>query len=480
MLTLASVEQQIIRFKQQFLQLKQGEIQDLLETPQLLQALKDAEDAMSCNVRHRIWTPLTTLLAFIKQTLKGSRCRDTVKAVQAERLDDGQKPCSSNTSAYCQARQKLPESLLRHLVRDTGERLNTVSQRYWSWRGRTVKLADGSTLTMPDTPQNQAAYPQESNQEQGVGFPIMRLEIVTSLSSGGVLDAQMAPYSGQGTGEATLLRSMMNQCFRSGDIALTDRYYDSFWALVEFRDVGADWLCPTRGSRKIDWLQGTPLKGDYYDRVFEFKKPARPDWMSEKRYEMIPDSARVRLFRLYGKSYLTTLMDSRQYRKNALRKLYQRRWQVEVQLKFIKQIMKMEPLRCKTPDMIRKEIAVFLLAYNLIRLLMLQAGIRYHIMPCYLSFRGALGSFREFASSLEKASGVALANWVEHVLKTIASDIIGKRRGRVEPRVLKRRHSTHFPYLDRPRSTIKQKIFKEQSGHQAEGFKRLSAMFAPT
>ena len=172
-------------------------------------------------------------------------------------------------------------------------------------------------------------------------------------------------------------------------------------------------------------------------------------------------------------------MDSRQYRKNALRKLYWQRWQVEVHLKFIKQIMKMEPLRCKTPEMVGKEIAVFLLAYNLIRLLMLQAGIRYHIMPCFLSFRGALGSFREFAPSLAKATGVALASWVEHILKAVASGKIGNRSGRVEPRLLKRRLSSHFPYLNEPRGTAKQKILERQGIRQPGGFKYLSAIFAP-
>ena len=168
MLTLASIEQQIVRFKQQFLQLEQGEIQDLLDTSQLFQMIKNAEDEMTCNVRHRIWTPFTTLLAFIKQTLKDGSCSDAVKAVQAELLDDGQEACSANTSAYCQARQKLPENLLLDLVRYTGERLDTASQQHWSWRGRAVKLADGTTLTMADTSQNQAVYPQESN--QNIGF----------------------------------------------------------------------------------------------------------------------------------------------------------------------------------------------------------------------------------------------------------------------------------------------------------------------
>ena len=477
MLTLASIEQQIVRFKQQFLQLEQGEIQDLLDTSQLFQMIKNAEDEMTCNVRHRIWTPFTTLLAFIKQTLKDGSCSDAVKAVQAELLDDGQEACSANTSAYCQARQKLPENLLLDLVRYTGERLDTASQQHWSWRGRAVKLADGTTLTMADTSQNQAVYPQESN--QNIGFPILRLEIASSLSSGGILDAQTAPYSGKGTGEATLLRGMMDRCFQPGDIGLADRYYDSFWTVIEFRAVGADLLCPTRGSRKIDWLQGTPLKGDYYDREFELKKPARPDWMTQEAYQSIPDSVRVRMFRIYGKTYITTLVDSCQYRKNALRKLYRQRWQVEVHLKFIKRVMKMEPLRCKTPEMVRKEIAVFLLAYNLIRLLMLQAGIRYHIMPCFLSFRGALGSFREFAPSLAKVTGVALANWVEHILKTVASGKIGNRSGRVEPRVLKRRLSSHFPYLNEPRGAAKQKILERQGIRQQGGFRYLSAIFAP-
>ena len=477
--TLTLVEKQINCFKQQFLQLNQAGIEDLLDTNHLHQMVGAAIEDIPHNMRDRIWTPLVTLFAFIKQALTHGSCSDAVKSVQAERFGDGLTPCSGNTSAYCQARQKLPYSLPSNLVRYTGEQLEKASRLHWCWRGRAVKLADGSTLTMADTPANQAEYPQESNQKEGIGFPILRIEITASLNSGGVLDFGVAPYSGKGTGESALLRKLMRTSFQSGDIGLFDRYYDNYWTIAELLNRGVDLLCPARGGRKIDWKDGVPIKGDYYDREFELKKPARPEWMSCEEYAAFPDKIVLRIFRIYGKNYITTLLDSRQYRKNALRKLYRQRWKIEVDLKFIKQIMKMEPLQCKTPEMVRKEIAIFLLAYNLIRLFMLQAAVRYHVWPCRISFAEALGTLKEYALRLAEASGEILSNWVEYVLKIVVSKRIGNRDGRSEPRMLKRR-CAQFPYLTEPRGVVKQKILDRQNSRKTKANEDLLASFVPT
>ena len=173
------------------------------------------------------------------------------------------------------------------------------------------------------------------------------------------------------------------------------------------------------------------------------------------------------------------MLDSRQYRKNALRKLYRQRWKIEVDLKFIKQIMKMEPLQCKTPEMVRKEIAIFLLAYNLIRLFMLQAAIRHHVWPCRISFTEALGTLKEYALRLAEASGEILSNWVEYVLKIVVSKRIGNRDGRSEPRMLKRR-CAQFPYLTEPRGVAKQKILDRQNSRKTKANEDLLASFVPT
>ncbi len=464
--TYPTPQEQLERFKKQFLQLDAQGIEDLLPTEPLQRLLKDAEEAVPHTLRQRIWTPLVTLLALIKQALKHGSCSDAVKSVQTEQINCGQTRCSGNTSAYCQARQKLPESLPRELIRYTGERLEAASRTHWSWRGHPVKLVDGSTLTLADTCANQETYPQESNQQAGLGFPILRLEIVASLNHGGLLGAEVAPYCGKGTGETALLRRLMATTVQPHDICLMDQYYDNFWTIAQFRERDAELLCPMRSHRKIDWSQGVCLRGDSTDRLFELKKPKRPEWMTPETYEALADHITVRFFRIFGQTYMTTLVDAKHYRKNALRKLYRHRWQIEIDLLFIKKVMQMEPLRCKTPAMARKELTVCLLAYNLIRLLMLQAGIRHHVWPCRISFTEALGSYKEFASSLAQTTGETLLNWINNVLEIVASKTIGEREARIEPRAVKRRPTNPFPYLSAPRAQVKEQLLAKRKGDQ--------------
>ena len=410
------------------------------------------------NLRERIWTPVVTLFAFIKQKLINGGGKDAVTFVQAELSRAGKESCSDSTSAYCQARQKLPESLLWDLLRYTGEQLEAESQMHWRWRGRSVKLADGSTAVMSDTEANQKVYPQESNQKEGLGFPILRIEIIASLNSGGVLDCGVAPYSGKGTGESALFRAMSPHNTKADDIFLMDRYYEDFWTEYSMIKRHADMLCPIRSHRKIDWNDGIQLGKDRHDRLFTLKKPScRPAWMTPEEYAAAPASITVRIFRIYGNNYVTTLLDQRKYRKNALRKLYAQRWNIEVDLRFIKCVMHMEFLQCKTPEMVRKEIAVTLLAYNLIRLLIMQAAIVHHVWPRHISFEKARSTYKERSVELLKETGEALLKIVRDSLKTIAEAIIFKRPGRSEPREIKRRHSRKYPCQKVARSVKNQK-----------------------
>lgn len=449
-------------FKKSFLQLNHKGIVDLLDTARLEQFVQEAEDNLSGPPRNRLWTQTSTLQCFIRQALVTGSCADAVKWMQAGQLKAGEVLCSSSTSAYCQARERMSEELPWSLMRYAGGQLEEASRQYWSWRGRAVKLIDGSTLTMSDTPANQSAYPQEWNQKEGLGFPIMRIVIIASLNSGAVLDAALGPYTGKGTGETALFRQLVAGNFQRGDLCLMDRYYESYWTAVRLMTQGIDLLCPIRGNRKIDWSQGTPLHGDSYDRLLTLDKPARPHWMSVEEYKALPKQITVRVFKLYGRCYLTTLLDDRKYRKSALRRLYQQRWQVEIDLRFIKRVMALEPLRCKTPAMVRKELAVTLLAYNLIRLLMLQAAIKHRIWPRYLSFKGALGAYQAFANMLLGAAIRTLRSLASNVLKIIASSIIGQRSGRLEPRAWKRRHTKRYPYLNKLRKLAIQEILQNR------------------
>ena len=328
-----------------------------------------------------------------------------------------------------------------------------------------MKFADGSTATMSDTPANQEAYPQEQSQKEGLGFPILRLEIIASLNSGSVLDCGVGPYAGKGTGESALLRHMISDNIEAGDIILMDQYYENFWTEQSLINKGVDILCPMRVNRKIEWKNYAKL-GDYYDRLFEIKKPRRPEWMTMQEYNEAPESISMRIFRIYGKTYVTTMVNPRRYHKNALRKLYQQRWHIELDLRFIKRVMNMEPLRCKTPEMVRKEIAVTLIAYNMIRIVMVQAGLIYHVWPRYISFKETLSAFLEFSGDLARATGAELLRLAKEVLKIVASRTIGNRKGRVEPRAIKRRRTTRYPYLKTPRKAKNDEKPENQSSYQ--------------
>lgn len=450
--------------KQQALQVSPISFIELLNTAQLPDVLEYGIEQSTHVFRERIWTPLTTVSAFIWQQLTpDGSCDNAVSAVQAQQILANQEPCSSNTSAYCQARKRLPEEPLWQGLKLTGQGVG--SQGHWSWRGRTVKLVDGSTLTMNDTPENQAAYPQESNQKPGVGFPIMRMGVLGNLNTGALVDCKTAAYKGKETGETALLRQMLsNLC--PDEILLMDRYYESYWTLVSLKMQGVDALTPKRGNRKIDWTQGIHL-GDN-DRLFTWQKPNRPEWMTEDEYQGIPDTLQVRAFRIKKRTYITTLLDSRRYKKNALRKLYQQRWHIELDLRVIKRTMGMEPLHCKTPEMVRKEIAVTLIAYNMVRALIAKAAIAYHLWPRQISFKGAMTRLTNFIWILFEINPEQLSLFAENLLKTISQIVVGQRNGRQEPRALKKRRRKHYPYLHKPRKTIIAEMKEKDSLNQDE------------
>jgi hypothetical protein len=182
-------------------------------------------DSLAPKCRDRIYPPVVALSAFISQVLSPDHsCREAVARVIAERVCEGKAACSQDNSPYCPALQRLPEPLLRQLMKETGACLEAQSKPSWQWKGRSVKLVDGTTVFMPDTPENQALYPQPDGQKPGLGFPIARLVGVISLAMGSLLDYAIAPYQGKQTGELALLRSILS-CFFPGDILLADRYY---------------------------------------------------------------------------------------------------------------------------------------------------------------------------------------------------------------------------------------------------------------
>jgi hypothetical protein len=223
------------------------------------QGLSQAIQKHYPNFRERAFGPSTTLFAFLSQMLSADKsCAETVARINADRAIRGLDPVSPDTSAYCKARDRTPEEFLHELVTSTSLAIEERVPEEWLWKGRSIKLIDGSTVTMADTPENQAEYPQHGKQENGVGFPITRMMAVFSLATGCILDLANGPYQGKGTGEHGLLRQLMH-CFQRGDIVIGDAYFPSFFLIALFQLAGVDCLFASDGKRSMDFRTGERL-----------------------------------------------------------------------------------------------------------------------------------------------------------------------------------------------------------------------------
>ena len=311
---------------------------------------------------------------------------------------------------------------------------NKHTPQGWLWRGRHVKLTDGTTTLMPDTAENQAQFPQHGSQEVGAGFPIARLVCVISLANGAVLDVAMGPYQGKGTGEYGLFRERLG-CFSRGDVMLADSYYCSFFLIAALQARGVDILFEQHGARHTDFRTGEKLGAR--DHVVQWSKPvARPAWMTAEEYAAYPSELTLREMKVRNKILVTSFLNPREVCKRQIGYLFMRRWNVELDLRNIKSTLGMERLTCKTPDMCEKEVWVYGLAYNLIRLLMAEAAVQADVLPRQLSFKHTVQvwvawSQRQFLSTAPEDM-VALFKLIAHIR-------VGNRPGRMEPRLVKTR-----------------------------------------
>jgi hypothetical protein len=409
--------------------------------------------------RQCFYTPLVTLCTFLYQVLcPDPSCRAAVAHLLASLAGQGQACANSDTGPYCKARERLPEALLADLARTTGERLQRRhAATSGLLKGRPVKIADGTTLSMPDTPANQQAYPQPRSQKPGLGFPMLRLLAVISLSCGAVLDIAISPYGGKQTGETALLRQLFAQ-FHKGDVALADALFTNYWTFAGLLKRGADIIARHDGKRPVDWRCGQRLGRK--DHLIVWKKPARPQWMSRKAYRRMPAELSLRElavavcqpgFRTQRIVVVTTLTDAREYPKEQLAAAYRNRWQAELDLRAIKQVLAMEILRCQSPAMVRKEIWMHVLAYNLIRTLLADAAQTAGVEPRELSFKAALQTLNAFAPVWPVLAATADSQALYAImLQAIARHRVGDRPDRVEPRAVKRRPRPRT-YLTEPR-----------------------------
>jgi hypothetical protein len=406
-----------------------------------------------------IYTPAVTVWVFLAQCLSADHsCREAVARLAGWRTARGLRSCSADTGAYCTARGHLPEDACRRLVRRTGRDAEAAAPAEWLWRGRRVRIVDGSTVTMPDTPENQAAYPQAKTQRPGCGFPIARIVVVFSLAVGTVLEAAIGSYQGKQSGENSLFRTL-DGVLEAGDVLVADRYYGGWIDLALLRRRSVDAVVPKHQLRPTDFRTGRSLGRE--DHLVRWKKPARPAWMTEPDYAALPDELEVREVRVRVKQkgfrtrslvIVTTLLDAAAYPCDDVAELYRRRWQAELNLRSLKTVLQMDQLRCKTPERVRNEFYIHLLGYNLIRRVMAAAAQETGAAPPQISFKGTLQTLTSFLPLLAAAD--SLDAWHRALLTAIATHIVGNRPDRCEPRLLKRRPKPH-KLLQKPRADYK-------------------------
>lgn len=405
----------------------------------------------------RLYTPIITLWAWLTQVVDPDHSlRQAVARLLAWRVAQDKPACSSDTGAYAKARGRLPENVLAKLTRRTGRDLLLEAPARWSWHGRDVKLIDGSTASMPDTPANQAAYPQAGTQKAGVGFPIMRFVVLFSLAVGTVLNAAYAPYKGKRTGETALLRQLHDD-LQEGDVLLGDRYFCSFFEIALLREQHVDAVVRLHACRRADFRRGRRL--GRCDHLVTWHRPQRPEWMDEATYERMPKTLTLRELRVHAPvqrfrtrvvTVVTTLLDADEFPKADIAELYRLRWHAELDLRSLKQTLQLDVLRGKTPAMVQKELWAHLLVYNLIRKVMAQAAANHGLDPRTLSFKGALQTLNAFALPLLTCSAASLPDTILALLEAIVRHRVGNRPGRLEPRARKRRPKP-YPLLTRPR-----------------------------
>jgi hypothetical protein len=364
----------------------------------------------------------------------------------------------------------LSEAALHELSNEVAEEVEQHVDPSWLWKKRHAKLVDGSTFTMPDTSVNQKEYPQQPQQKPGIGFPIARFCAILSLASACVTDVALGPCRGKETGETALLRDIFGS-LKDNDIAVFDRFFCSFLMIGLLMHRKVDVCARMHQIRHVDFRRGRRL--GKHDHLIEWTKPDRPDWMDEATYALIPDKMVLREIRFNvmepGRrtetlTIVTTLIDAETYTKEDIAELYGFRWNVELDIRSIKQSLGMDHVRCKSPEMVRREIWTRLLAYNLIRTTAAAAALLHKKQPRQISFTSTcqyiLSSWTIL--SLELLSPERAQLHFKTLLLQISQCEVANRPGRIEPRVLKRRRH-RYPLMVKPRAILKAELRRSKS-----------------
>ena len=374
---------------------------EVLPEPVIRQALAE----LKIKYKQRLFDPVVTLWAFLSQVLDNDKsCHNAVSKIIAFLAGSGLEIPSTDTSGYCQARSRLPEKLLEKLFGQVAQSLEEEVTIEYLWCGRNVKVIDGSTVSMPDTLENQKAYPQPTNQKPGCGFPIAKIGVIFTLATGAAVALCIDILN---THDIKLARKLY-QFLNPLDVLLGDRAFCAYADLIAIKKLGCDAVFRKHQSRSTSMRKGK-IVGACDKLVTWYKPKTCPKGLSLDEFKALPQTFTVREiyyyivipgFRTEQVSLITTLLDKATYSTLKLVELYGKRWNVELDLRHLKTTLGMDVLRCKTPSMVHKEIYVYLLAYNLLRSLMWSAGTTYGTPPLRLSLQGTRHHLNNFTAQL--------------------------------------------------------------------------------
>lgn len=404
------------------------------------------------NNKSPIYTPQKTLSMFVSQAInQDGSCQNVVDKLAL----NIEKDICISTSGYCKARGRLSLVAIKNMTKDIGKKNEKRIDVKWKFRGRNVYLVDGTTIAMADTKANQEVYPQPSSQKEGLGFPICRLVGIISLATGSIIDINVGTYGGKGTGERMLFLDMLHN-FKKGDIIMADALYSTYSFISFAIEKGIDIVFVQNGSRakKADFTTGDILGKN--DHIITLKRPKdKPEWMSEEEAKNRPKELKIREIKTGDKILITTFLDKKATSAKIIKKLYKERWHIEVDFRNIKITLGLTTFKCKSPEMVKKEMWTHFLAYNIIRSLMLDSALYNKMLPRKISFKNSLQLYLHY---LENSTQIEYLK----LLKLIAKKEIGNRGGRIEPRAIKKRHNA-YPLLMKTRDVAKAEVLK--NGH---------------
>ena len=413
------------------------------------------------NSRNRVFSLRLTFECFVWQMLKPrTSCREVTRQVQALLRLHGRGPIDEDDSAYVQARQRLPQERLEKALKGTAQVADRRVRQGGQLRGRPVKIADGSTTQLADTPENQKEFPQPSVQKPGCGFPVMKFVVLFSLISGAVLHVVMKSLREH---DLRLFRQLWDQ-LKKGDILLGDRAYGEYTTLVSLPKGGVDVVARLHARRKVDFRKAKRLGKN--DGLFVWTKPWKPsEILSPSEWDLLPTQTTVRIvrftaamrgFRSRRITLVTTLLDPKLYPLEELAALYRRRWRLELCLRDLKTMMGMEQLRCKSPQMAQKELLAYLVAHNLVRCVIAEAVATHPVDLERVSFKGTVDALRQYSDAIGKARNKKMRRQLwDDLLLTLIRDLLPHRPNRIEPRAVKRRPKP-YPLLNQPRRRFKE------------------------